>query len=116
MLIHCDGSDYERPWVSGTDSQPIFLTPAEIGQLPLHSFHHSGTSICMPSPEKSIVTFEFPTTDLSDRLRGRDRVHFFKHLGMRTFALGVIDGHSPVRVLAGNDDVLRCIGMFAGYP
>ena len=118
MIIHCNGVDYERPWISFKDNQPIFLTPDEIGQLPVRLFRHSGTCTCHQTPEKSLVTFEFPATDLSDRLKRRERIHFYKHLGMRTFALGMIGRlgeTSPIRMLAGNIDVLVCIGMFAGY-
>ena len=120
MIIFMQGADWERPSANlGQPSNYVSLTAAECNRVPVHTMTVSGGSMHARDRALDTITVVIPPTDLSDRLQGCTRLHFLRHVGMRTFAMGVHDRlgvGSPIRSLTGNEDVLLLIATFArGY-
>ena len=112
MILHWKNEDWDRPEI---DNVP--LTNDEIRMIPLPHIKVRMTSWVQNDPESLRMGITFPVTTLSERFKDVTYVKFHRHTGMRSFAMGCharLGADSPIRVLAGSDDILRAIGKFAG--
>ena len=118
MIMSFNNSDWDRPYVTYpyvAQGQDVFLDPGEISNLPVHALQVHSEIQNHIDPSLDGLDCCIPHTHLSARFPNVSIIHFRKHLGMRTFAMGYharLGVYSPIGALGENEDILKCIGTY----
>ena len=104
MIVSLYGEDWDTPHMRTHPRvggwQDVTLTPEELAAVPwAAAWKCAVTTTYLPAWSRR-MTLRFPRTALSARFADVDTIWLYQHDGLRTFALGPLQGH---------DDLLRLI-------